>query len=99
MKLCIWWLNEAECEYVMERKELLPDSIRSQVSCRYGRNGRGRLWVIAEIKGKVRIDWPCGSPLADWLEECGGIVIHQSDLEHVRQLPGVFTDMKGSRIL
>lgn len=73
----------------------MPDYIRQEYSSRYGRAGRGRLWIPDGIT------LPGG--IAPWLEhhpvyqaagKCGGIVFRRSDLAEMLELPGFVTDAK-----
>lgn len=100
MNLLIWWLNQPETETLIEGDpavlESLPSYIASELQSRYGRNGRGRLWIHGTLPNvpKVGVDpWP-DTPLAKYLgQHAGGIVFHPDDLTHLKTLPGTITDL------
>ena len=92
----IWWLNQEQTEsaiQAIESKEI-PNYIESELHSRYGRSGRGRLWVHGSIKDRIAVEpWP-NTPLAEELgKDSGGIAIRESDLTLIQSLPGVVTDL------
>ena len=93
-KYYIWWLDQHDCE-VIDRiyPELpLPEYIADQFYSRYGRAGRGRLWVPSDIPVDS-IKWK-ETPLTEYFaENSGGIVFHARDLQRVNHLPGFVTDL------
>jgi hypothetical protein len=99
----IWWTSEADCLAITRRREGClnvpgaPAYLRKQYSSRYGRNGRGRLWVAKQF-GEVAVDpWP-NTPFARRLgNACAGIVIAPEDLRFIAKLPGVVTDLRLNR--
>lgn len=92
--LLIWWTGQEECEAIGdELASNLPNYIRSEFSSRWGRNGRGRLWVADEL-GDVGIPWDETKPASRLAGSRGGIVIWQSDAHHVFGLPGFLTDLR-----
>jgi len=98
--ILIWWLIERD--YPLFRPEdldRLPDYIRDEVRSREGREGRGRLWVPAEIDCE-EINWDDQNPLCRLIssESAGGIVFHQRDFDKVMNLPGFVTDINCNRV-
>jgi hypothetical protein len=102
-ELAIWWLSEPDCyaiavdEHAPE-DEGLPQYLQDEFNNRYGRAGRGRLWVP---KGFVANDliWPePETPIAIMCEKCGGIVFWRKDLHTLATFPGLVTDMHLNRI-
>lgn len=111
--LLIWWVDETgaklitaqhapECELPASME--IPGYIREEYRDRYGRAGRGRLWVNAEefkSRGDIGVDvWP-STPLGALLsgahgegvgEDFGGIVIRREHAAALRDLPGIITD-------
>lgn len=105
--MLVWWTNQADCEAIEYAcdglDERFPEYLRSQYSSRYGRCGRGRLWVD-EMFGDVRLNpWPV-SPLGELLGEnprlgqtYAGIVIRKKDAALLADMPGVITTLKLKR--
>jgi len=107
----IWWTNQQDCVMIkalaVEARGLTagfseddgvpgwPSYLADQYSGRYGRSGRGRLWIAAEVGAPEGLSpWPntaLGRHLALYH---AGIVIHADDLHHVINLPGIVTDMR-----
>ena len=114
-KMMIWWTNQADCEAIDDstpHRECIgelptrfPKYIRNEYRSRYGRNGRGRLWV-ASILGDVSVNlWP-KTPLGELLGEksrfeqtYAGIVIQRNDAKLFYNMPGIITDTKLKRVL
>lgn len=69
-----------------------PDYLQRQYRSRYGRAGRGRLWVTPEIPVE-RIAIPDDHPLTPRIAQSGGIVLHARDLHLVSVLPGLVTTL------
>ena len=91
----IFWTNQADCEQI-ESGDLAkncPRYIKRQLSSRYGRAGRGRLWVADGIPVK-EITWDDSKPPAKYAGNSGGIVIHGRDYNAVKSLPGMVTDLE-----
>ncbi len=92
----IWWLDQAACELAVALGAAnadWPDYIKSEFKSRYGRAGRGRLWVPLGFKDFKDIDWQSEDPASIAVgADCGGIVIHHSDVYHVLSWPGFVTD-------
>lgn len=105
----IWWLNQVQCEAIVDEDlEVLPQYLQDEFDSRYGRPGRGRLWVSKELEeaGKtLEVNpWP-DTELALELGghkhpslSAGGIVIKDEHLPLVLTLPGTITDMKLNKI-
>jgi hypothetical protein len=101
----IWWTNQHDCEEVGSYRGAVdvPDYISSEFRSRYGRPGRGRLWIPNSLSAEVpvppiSIPFP-ETPLANVLgNSYGGIVIRARDVECLRDLPGVITDLAVRRI-
>jgi hypothetical protein len=102
-KILIWWTNQADCETIDVMRQLFdrfPDYILEQFGDRYGRNGRGRLWVDEQF-GDVSVSpWP-DSALGRILGETptlgqtyAGIVIRQEHADLFFDMPGVLTDLQ-----
>lgn len=78
----VYWLDDSP----------LPDYLKRQFLSRYGRAGRGRLWVPEGIEVRD-MEWPDPeTPIAQKASNCGGIVFWRNDLDIVRQFPGFVTD-------
>jgi hypothetical protein len=97
--LLIWWTNEPQCKAAAAMHEAiktLPPYLAEELDSRYGRNGRGRLWVPDRFgeNGEIKVDpWP-DTLIAKKLEQYfGGIVFHREDLPIVRTYPGGVTDL------
>lgn len=102
-KFIVWWLSANQMKSGLDSFDQIkgfPNYIKEEFVSRYGRNGRGRLWINNEIDKKLSIPekyW--NTPLAEYLAEfCGGIVIRKSDYKYVKNFPGIFTDLKLKRI-
>ena len=89
----IWWLSQEASELLdlIIGDLSLPDYIRKEADSRFGRPGRGRLWVARGIDLQ-EIAWDNTKPLAAGCYQCGGIVIRVEDVHHVACLPGFVTD-------
>ena len=82
----------------------LPAYIQEQYRSRYGRNGRGRLWIDDSMfSRRIQVaSWP-QTPLGYVLGETimgqsyAGIVVKNDDVKLLRDMPGVVTDMKIQR--
>ena len=101
--LFIWWTSDDDCRKIAQSLDSqnfqLPEYIKSQFRSRFGRSGRGRLWIDhGEIKLK-EIPWDDTKPICKRAAECGGIVIHVSDLTAVVSLPGFVSDLNMDRIV
>ena len=92
----VWWTSEADARKLGEEPDWsshpnLPDYIRDEFSSRYGRAGRGRLWVPPGIQvSSVR--WDDNRPTCRAAADCGGVVFRRLDIEAVAALPGFITD-------
>jgi hypothetical protein len=81
----IWWLNQSQCAVSYELLEASPDKLPSYIAdelhSRYGRPGRGRLWIHNSLPN-VGVD-PClDTESSHQLSgEIGGIVFKEEDLE------------------
>jgi hypothetical protein len=82
----------AGAAYTRERYDALPEYIRREYRGRYGRGGRGRLWIPGEL-GPVKVPWTDGGHVESRVErhDCGGIVFRREDLGKLADLPGFFT--------
>jgi hypothetical protein len=72
-------------------QSLLPGYIKKQYVSRYGRSGRGRLWVSDEFE-LDGITWDDSKPAAQYASDAAGIVIRASDLPLLNGLAGFVTD-------
>lgn len=94
-----------EADYFWREKTDLPDYIFNQLLSRYGRPGRGRLWVDRSVIGKID-DLDADNAESDPVramtvretDACGGIVILAQDLKFVRKYPGFITDLEYNKI-
>lgn len=90
----IWWTDQAEAEAVIEMDiTALPEYLQKEFRSRYGRNGRGRLWVPEHIS-ITEIDWDENKPASRLADKRGGIVIETKDKGFVFLMPGFLTDLK-----
>lgn len=94
--LAIWWTAQEDCIFEPYHRNYtrLPNYIWEQYCARYGRAGRGRLWVPADI-GLEDIGITEYNP--KWEDErklinCGGIVFRRGSLLILRRFPGYITD-------
>jgi hypothetical protein len=101
--MLIWWTNQADCEAIDDAFPnggmiaSFPAYLQDQYASRYGRNGRGRLWVSSRF-GKAGIsDWP-STPMGQILGErsrlgqtYAGIVIRDEDALLLDEMPGIIT--------
>jgi hypothetical protein len=115
--MLIWWTNQADCEAIdawAPHSECdgclhdgFPEYLRDQYRSRYGRNGRGRLWVdklFGATWPDISVDpWP-KTPLGELLGEkarlgqtYAGIVIRDDDAHLFNDMPGVIIDMELNR--
>lgn len=101
LPLAIWWTSETDCLAIGEPSgdepdlpalAACPDYIRDQYHSRYGRNGRGRLWVADRFGDCHVARWPDTDLARAIARTSGGIVILGEDAPLVRPLPGVVTD-------
>jgi hypothetical protein len=89
----IWWLSQEDCEQLQPVLDKLPipQYIKDEFWSRFGRPGRGRLWVPKNIDFSG-FPWDSDKPLAKAAEKCGGVVIDAADVRYVACLPGFVTD-------
>jgi len=95
----IWWLSQADCTAIGEELPgRFPDYLQSEYRSRFGRPGRGRLWVPMGFPNVSVDPWP-DSPLAKYVEsQCGGLVFSLMDLFLFEEMPGIITTLKLRRI-
>jgi hypothetical protein len=103
--LLIWWTAQEDCQAIAGPDEdfegppldTVPSYIRDEFESRYGRNGRGRLWVPDGIDLES-IDFEANKDkrAAQYADEfsMGGIVFHRSDFAAIAGLPGFVTDVE-----
>jgi hypothetical protein len=107
----LWWTSQGDCAtieaigfHVMklgytesEGMPWWPDYLREQYSLRYGRHGRGRLWVdsrFGEIDLSEKMVTLLGKRLGrDDQWSYAGIAIAAPDVGQVAGLPGLVTDL------
>lgn len=97
----IWWLDQPTTEYVTRhaRFGILPAYLQNQVKDRYGRPGRGRLWIHKDMPNVAVDPWPdndMGRRLGSSSTEgdFGGIVFEKKDLPFVTVFGGIVTNLK-----
>lgn len=93
----VWWTHQDDTEILRSppywsRHPKVPAYVRRQFSQRYGRSGRGRLWVAPGIDVDA-VAWDDKWPTCRAAARCGGIVFHRADLAAVAALPGFITDL------
>lgn len=94
MKYLVWWTDQEESESVTDEQiAALPIYIIHQFESRFGRNGRGRLWVAEHIP-VVEIPWLTNKPASRLADVRGGVVIDAEDAPAVFNLPGFLTDLE-----
>ena len=99
VELAVYWLTEEDCIQLIDNEnfvpafEGLPEYMQNQIMSRYGRPGRGRIWIDKQFDVKSMWWWDNESPYANDARDCGGIVIHMKDTALVRDLPGFLTDI------
>ncbi|MFH1896607.1 MAG: hypothetical protein ABH814_04050 [bacterium] len=74
-----------------------PEYIAREYISRYGRNGRGGLWIPQEIS-LTGIPWDTSNPITKRLEKCGGIVFFRKDLSKLKGYPGIVTDTNLNKV-
>jgi len=94
----VWWLTQKDYVPYPEPHGCHPPTIPAyaweQRRARYGRAGRGRLWVPEHIEVQcmpVEADDPRWAPLLD--RDAGGIVIEAKDAEACARWGGTFTTL------
>ena len=70
-----------------------PDYLKREYRSRYGRAGRGRLWVAEGFPDDLAVRWDDSRPWARKASAAGGIAIRDEDLPLVLSLPGFVTDL------
>jgi len=95
-RLVIWWispLNERSLQHRRYEVEALPDYIATEVISLFGRPLRGRLWVASELRPDFDdLEWNEESSLSARASECGGVVVRETDISTLQQMPGFITD-------
>ncbi len=94
-KLSIWWTDQSDCEAVTEEQLApLPEYIKEQFESRFGRSGRGRLWVDETVEPSIPngIVWDTNSKVIDYCNDAAGLVVFAEHTELVKALPGIVTD-------
>jgi hypothetical protein len=94
-RFLIWWTNQGDCERITPL-DSWPTWLYDEFRSRYGRPGRGRLWVPQLWKNDapkgITVEWDDGK---NWLcraaNDAGGIVIPADALRHVQFMPGFVT--------
>ena len=92
-RIAVWWVNQADCEKI-DSEQISEKYIRGEYDSRYGRAGRGRLWVPNTIECR-QVEVP-KEVCYDGPDTHGGIVILKEDIEKVRPLGGIFSDVDGN---
>ena len=92
----IWWTSQMDAEEVSFHKchlDKLPKYMADEFRSRYGRSGRGRLWVPAGL-GPTSIEWNLASTVVDYCAGAGGIIFNKKDLRCMTGVPGKITDLR-----
>lgn len=107
-KFAIWWTAHEDCEaisYNLAEGWDVPSYLASEYRSRFGRAGRARLWIAAELTregcpNEAKFPLPL-TPLAAVIERrsMAGIVIRASDLGCLEELPGFVTDFECGRFV
>jgi hypothetical protein len=99
----IWWTTGEEAKIIGEHFNvgsdlplpmICPQYMRDEFSSRYGRDGRGRLWVhssLTDAPQSVAFDDEVGTALQSHCARCAGIVIRRRDVWTLQHLPGIVT--------
>lgn len=82
--LLILWINDNHSDN-FELSETFPEDIRKEISSRWGRSGRGRLWIPSEFKLNG-IEWKDNNLTRRLGESYGGIVFESKYLEQVKSV-------------
>lgn len=96
----VWWTSQEDCQIIGDKlPEYFPEYLQQQYTARFGRNGRGRLWVDDRF-GNIRIETsffytPFGRSLG---EHFAGIIVEDHDLHYLTSMPGHLTDMNINRV-
>ena len=94
----IWWTNQRDAEDAAATvKSFVPKYIVEEFQSRFGRPGRGRLWVpthedFAGISASG-IVWDETVPRIEYMNDAAGIVFRIEDYEHLKNHPGLITDV------
>lgn len=102
----VWWLTPADVRlvYALVYEPIpkgsgitLPTYLCDGLHYFLGRAGCGRRWKSeAEFGDKeTLVEFPEGSPLDDYRDNCGGIFVRERDLRYLDGLPGIVTTLKG----
>ncbi len=97
----IWWTTQSEVEAIRAHHldslpSWCPQYLRAEFASRYGRDGRGRLWIhssLPDAPRSVAFDDEVGTALQSHCARCAGIVIRRSDVWTLQHLPGIVTDL------
>lgn len=104
----IWWTTQGDCEAIGYSRAGgwdVPKYLAAEFKSRYGRAGRGRLWIADELTEAgcpmVATFPEPATPLSSVIERqsMGGIVIRAVDAVTLRDLPGLVTDFECRRVM
>lgn len=104
----IWWLDPPAVNAVfhVEYLRTMVGYVAHELSSLKGRDGRGRLWIHADIEDEtepvpLRVHWPeKATAISEWitLGSHGGIVIRREDIPAALPLPGFVTDFRLNKV-
>lgn len=97
LELFIWWTSSLDCDRIGPQADpSLPEYARAQYAERYGRGGRGRLFVDKKFGAQEISEWP-STGIARMIQDAnsGGVVFSQKDLPLFKDsVGGLVTDFK-----
>lgn len=108
----VWWTSQGDCEElerIINRQRwplpgeeappqiMMPEYLSREYRARFGRNGRGRLWVSDQIDLPGFEAIPMPPLLEKKLKQvsCAGIIVRAEDVPLVFSLPGFVTTLDG----
>ncbi|NBX49632.1 hypothetical protein EBT25_06745 [bacterium] len=98
--LCIWWTTQSDTEKIGEDgfddRTDVPEYLKTEFNSRYGRNGRGRLWISPTLEGAPsEIPWDETKTACRMITKgsMGGIMMNRADIALLPQGIGFITDL------
>lgn len=98
MTLLVWWLSDKDQDFIGDSRAAWPEWLQREYNDRRGRAGRGRLWVSRRFESVVEPLIPPDhpgwtTPIGLAADRCGGVVITESEVPLLAELPGLLTDL------